>query len=75
MLIETIKPAEQGDDLVLRLYESEGSHARAILRFDCEVTVVETDLLESPLSAPQIVRQLELNFEPFKLRTFKLRPC
>ena len=41
----------------------------------CEVTVVETDLLESPLSAPQIVRQLDLNFEPFKLRTFKLRPC
>lgn len=75
VLIETIKPAEQGDDLILRLYESEGSHACAILRFDCEVTVVETDLLESPLSAPQIVRQLELNFEPFKLRTFKLRPC
>ena len=51
VVIEAIKRAAEGDDLVVRLYESTGSRVAAQITCAYPIaSVVETDLLERPLT-------------------------
>jgi alpha-mannosidase len=69
-----IKRAEDGDALVLRLVETDGTASRAMLRFAAPAIVREANLLEDPLgpaSAP--VNQLEIRLKPWEIRTLLVR--
>ncbi len=47
IVIETIKKAEDSDDMIIRLYEAHGIDTKAILTFNKTlVSVIETDMLE-----------------------------
>ncbi|WP_181766864.1 alpha-mannosidase [Streptomyces albidus (ex Kaewkla and Franco 2022)] len=79
VVVEALKLAEDGSgDLVVRLYESHGGRAHAVLSTGTPVTsVTETDLLERPLAdAP--ARQLsedgsvEVSLRPFQILTLRL---
>jgi alpha-mannosidase len=70
VLIETIKPAENGDGVVLRLYESLGRPATTALRTTIpHGSSVETDLLERT-RGPADLEHLE--FGPFEIKTIHL---
>lgn len=72
IIVETVKPAEDGDGVVLRLYESLGrAHATAIATTLPHGRVVETDMLESGEHAVELGA---LEFTPFQVRTLRLRP-
>jgi alpha-mannosidase len=74
--VEAVKLAEdRGGDVVVRLYESAGSRARAVLRpgFPCGRAEF-TDLLERPLGeAPISAEGIALELRPFQIVTLRLR--
>jgi alpha-mannosidase len=77
-VVETLKPAEDGDGLILRLYESHGSHVRATLSLAYAPRSVQTvDLLEQPLDPETAVEQdaarVRLYLRPFQVLTLRLR--
>jgi alpha-mannosidase len=50
VVIEAVKRAAEGDDLIVRLYESNGSRVAAQITCAYSIaSVVETDLLERPM--------------------------
>ncbi len=54
VVIEAIKPAADGDGLIVRLYESHGARSQAHISAPYALSVVlECDLLERPLSVEQ----------------------
>jgi alpha-mannosidase len=70
VIIETIKLAEDGNGVVIRMYESLGEHTTVALR----VTVPHasarlTDLLENPIGPADLGR---LEFTPFEITTILL---
>ncbi len=70
IIVETIKSAESGRGVVLRLYESLGKPAEAALRTTVtHAAAVETDLMENPLRAIDLRR---LAFGPFEIKTILL---
>ena len=70
IVIETVKRAEQGDGVVLRLYESLGRATTTALRVGLPHAVAhETDLLESPTGVADLGR---LSFTPFEIKTILL---
>jgi alpha-mannosidase len=72
VIIETVKPAESGDGIVLRLYESLGRAESARLRVDVSYSDASlTDLMEHPI-APADLDSLE--FGPFEIVTVLLKP-
>ncbi|WP_058234636.1 alpha-mannosidase [Devriesea agamarum] len=84
VIVETIKLAEdRSGDLVLRLYESEGSRAQALVSVADSLTDPKVvDLLERdfPETAPAHRTRLEetengiaLSFRPFEIKTLRLR--
>lgn len=76
IIIESIKKAENSDDLIFRLYETERRKTRVQVDFWYPVqSVVETNLLEEPLKKPENVEygQMHLEFEPFEIKTLKVR--
>lgn len=76
VVVETVKPAEEGQAIVVRLYESWGADAslRLNLGFDIE-TAARTDLLERPLEpADHRQRQVDLRLAPFEIATLLLVP-
>lgn len=71
VVVETVKPAEDGRGYIVRLYECERSATRARIRL--AGTVFETNLLEEdqqPLATKDEV--LELEFRPFEIKTLRV---
>ena len=69
VVIETIKPAESGRGVVVRLYESLGKPTTTALRTTWGAAAQLTDLLERPLGAADLDR---LEFGPFEIVTILL---
>ncbi len=81
VLIETVKPAEDGQGVILRLYESHGRRSRATLStaYPC-FTLQPCDLLENPAGdETQAGRQFEFTIRPYEIQTYRLtvmdNPC
>lgn len=52
VILEAVKRAAEGDDLIVRMYESTGSRAEGVIHCALPIErVIEADLLERPLTA------------------------
>jgi alpha-mannosidase len=75
IVLSALKGAEDGDGIVMRLYESTGVATDATVTFgrspsQCE----ETDLLERPTKdLPVKSGKLPLRFKPFEIKTVRVR--
>lgn len=74
VLVDTIKYAENSDDIVVRVFEAQNCRSEVTLRFAFSVAeVYETDMLENSLAPLPIVGDtLQFTIEPFEVKTFKL---
>ncbi|MFD1713283.1 alpha-mannosidase [Amnibacterium flavum] len=71
VLVETVKRAENGDGVVLRLYESLGRPTTTVLRTALPHAVaLTTNLLEVPAGEADLDR---LEFGPFEIKTILLK--
>ncbi len=73
VIVETIKPAESGSGVIVRLYESLGRPAVTALRTELpHGSARETNLMELPLdSGPIDLGRIE--FTPFEIKTIHLQ--
>jgi len=70
VIVETIKPAENGGGAVLRLYESLGRATTTALHTSLpHSAATETDLLERTIGRADLAR---LEFTPFEIKTIHL---
>lgn len=75
VVLDTIKPAEDGDGTVLRLYESAGGRETVRIRWpDAAARVTVTNLVEEPAgeSVEADRGSFELAFRPFEIKTVKI---
>jgi alpha-mannosidase len=77
-VISAVKPADVGEDLVVRLYEAWGGRRRTTLTVDLPIrSVRRADLLEQPLDAELAVADdgtIEVDLSPFEIVTLLLAP-
>jgi alpha-mannosidase len=75
VVMEGIKKAEKGKELILRLYESQGNRGTVNLHFGFPVEKAwECDLMEEHDKALRVARNsVRLEMSPFEIRTVKLR--
>ncbi|MBR0869190.1 alpha-mannosidase [Bradyrhizobium tropiciagri] len=74
VVIDTIKPAEDGEGWVVRLYESIGVHAAVTLAFGVDISAVWTsNILEDRIDAlPVEGRVCRLQLRPFQIATMRV---
>lgn len=73
VILETVKFAEEGDGIVLRLYECERSLTECTLRLNGEYEVYESDMLEEN---PRLLGkgcEIPLSFRQFEIKTLILK--
>ncbi len=77
VILETVKCAEDGDELVLRLYEATGSIRKTRLHFGFDIACAEevNVMEEKPRRLRMKGRELPLTFQPFAIRTLRLKPA
>ena len=75
VVVETIKVADDGDGLIVRLYEAHNQRGRARLRFGRPLgSVEETDLLERPIDRLAVDGDtVEVTVRPFEVKTLRVR--
>lgn len=76
VVIETVKKAEDSDEIIVRLYESHGGRGRFQLRSSLPVKqAVACNLLEEPIGEPLNWQNgaTSLAIKPFEIVTLKLR--
>ena len=76
VVIETVKPAEAEDGIIVRLYECENSLTKATLIFgNVEIEeVVECNLMEEEeQTISQTENQVTVTVKPYEIKTYKVR--
>ena len=75
VIIETIKKAEDSNDLIVRLYESENKATSTTLYTDFDmVSVDEVNLMEKENhSIKSKKNSVELSFKPFEIKTLLIK--
>lgn len=75
VILETVKLAEDGDDVVLRLYESARTTTRCRLRLAWPATEAwESDMLERRAGElPMHAGVITLDFRPFEVKTVRVK--
>lgn len=75
IILETVKPAEEGEEVILRLYECENSLTETTLSFAKEVKhVVECNLMEE--EEQEIMAEgntFAVTVKPYEIKTYKVR--
>ena len=79
-VVEALKRAEDGDGLVLRVYEAHGARGPASVRLPFRVASAEpVDLMERPTEDDGPVTlddgALAFDLRPFEIRSFRVRPA
>ncbi|MDI4648792.1 alpha-mannosidase [Cohnella hashimotonis] len=74
VVLDSVKPAEDGDGIVLRLYESSGGRGRAVLNWPRPFArAVLSNALEADGEGLAVEDgRIELSFAPFEIKTVKL---
>ncbi|MCQ6560055.1 alpha-mannosidase [Paenibacillus mendelii] len=75
VMIEAVKQAEDSDDVIVRLYETAGAHARTKVQtgFDLSEAWL-TDLMEDTIEQLELTDgSVEIAFTPFEIQTLRLR--
>jgi len=75
VIIETVKPAEDGDGLIVRLYEAHNQRGRGTLTFATSILFAqECNLLEEPVNDVSYQgNALSFQVGPFEIKTFRIR--
>ncbi len=75
VILETIKKAEDSNDIIIRLYECYNRRTKATLEFFTELSEVhECDLMENETKAvPVSGKAFEFELMPYEIKTFKLK--
>ena len=75
VIIETVKPAEDKEGVIVRAYEAEGTFTRCKLTFDAAFgSVFITDMLEYENEPVDIKdNTVLLDFKPFEIKTLRLK--
>ena len=75
-MLETVKKAEDGDGVIVRLYEVENARTKVTLHCaEAIASAEETDLLENPIEDALDVKEneIELTIKPYEIRTIRIR--
>ena len=75
VIIETVKKAESGREIIVRLYETAGEPCKTGLQLNFPVTkAVLVNLMEEPIGEiPVSEGRIELDFTPFEIKTLQIQ--
>ena len=75
MIIETVKRAEDGDGIIVRLYESQRKRGPVRLQAGFAIEAAwETNLLEENESALRVEKDsVQLDLKPYQIMTLRLK--
>ncbi len=75
VIVETVKPAEDGGGLIVRLYEAHNQCGRGTLTFVTSIlSAQECNLLEEPINDVSCQgNTLSFQVRPFEIKTFRVR--
>lgn len=74
VIIETVKKAEKGNEIIVRLYEASGEPCNTGFKLNFPVTkALLVNLMEEPMGEILVSDgRIELDFTPFEILTLKL---
>ena len=74
VIVSFVKKAEEGHEIVLRLYQSHGTATETVLQFGFDAKrATECDLLENGIKDYNVKKaKLALKFKPFEIKTIKV---
>ena len=74
LIVETVKQAEDGNGVVVRSFDSTGTHSHNIFMMPVDVArIEETDLLEeNPVSMDAESRRFSVRYSPYEIKTHRL---
>jgi len=77
VVVDTVKPAEDGRGLIVRLYEAHNQRGKGSLTFATPLlSAEECNLLEEPLGTVDYQgNTLRFQVRPFEIKTFRVQPA
>ncbi len=75
IILDSIKKAEESDEIVIRAHEAHGQSTKATMEFGVRIDqALECDLLENEVGKLKLKKtKLPLKFSPFEIKTLRVR--
>ncbi|MFZ4451621.1 alpha-mannosidase [Salibacterium aidingense] len=74
IMIDAVKKAEEGNDIIVRLHEYSGKRGNVELKSGAGIKEwVETDLMEKETGEKQRKPSIEFSISPYEIKTFKIK--
>jgi alpha-mannosidase len=76
IIVDSVKKAEESDDVIIRMHEAHGMSTDTSLHFGIDAaSITECNLLEIDEKPHKVTKsKLPIKFKPFEIRTLKLTP-
>ncbi len=74
MIVEALKPAQDGNGLVLRAYEPCGTHRLMRIQFNGWYDITPCDLLEKPAGETRVADFIQQDAKPFEILSWRIAP-
>lgn len=76
IIIETVKPLERSEGIIVRMYECKGSRCRANIHFENVWDVYESDMAENKgIPVAKNSKDINTEFFPYEVKTVLLEKC
>jgi alpha-mannosidase len=73
-MVEAIKQAEDGDGMILRTFDSHGTHSPVAYEFsNKQLSIHEVDLMENHQQSFKEQSKLNIRFTPYEIKSYRLR--
>lgn len=72
MIVDCVKPAEDGNGIIVRMYEPYGTSGCVTVTLASDAEVLETSPLENTLEERGVCGSFAVSYKPFDIRTFRI---
>ena len=72
LFIDCVKPAEDGNGYIVRMYEPYGTSGCTSLSLEKEAVITEVSPIEEAVGESFTAKEFEISFTPFEIKTYKI---
>jgi alpha-mannosidase len=72
LIVDCVKPAEDGNGIIVRMYEPYGTSGATTVKLTKNATITEVSPIEETIGESITAKEFDVDFTPFEIKTYRI---